>query len=218
LEETGYYTADLKYASEPKPVWVWSQGVHLWDERPKMPLPTPDELGVQLYFNLGRGAKGNLWFTFMKEAGDRYPATKKALQQYSRVIKLLGNDLLQSDPCMGNIVSPATVDVAPLISPDKMMVFITNTGYQINDSAYQWKDAKNITIKFKTPAWFSPVDAFEVSPRDGIKKISWTKKEEVITVSVKQLHMGMLLVFTANKNDKTQYEINFADLIKKENQ
>ena len=34
LEETGYYTRDLKVASEPKPIWVWSQGLFDWDERP----------------------------------------------------------------------------------------------------------------------------------------------------------------------------------------
>ncbi|MEY2905278.1 MAG: hypothetical protein RJA52_1294, partial [Bacteroidota bacterium] len=97
LEETGFYTKDLKYASEPKPIWVWTQGVHLWDERPKMPLPTPDELGAQLYFNLGQGAKGNLWFTFQEEAGTLFPQTKKALKEYSRIIRLTENELLASD-------------------------------------------------------------------------------------------------------------------------
>lgn len=27
LEETAYYTRDLKYAAEPKLIWVWTQGI-----------------------------------------------------------------------------------------------------------------------------------------------------------------------------------------------
>ncbi|MBN2309854.1 MAG: hypothetical protein JXR94_12845, partial [Candidatus Hydrogenedentes bacterium] len=35
LEETAYYTRDLKTACEPKPIWVWSQAIASWDERPR---------------------------------------------------------------------------------------------------------------------------------------------------------------------------------------
>ena len=89
LEETGIYTRDLKIASEPKPIWVWSQGLFDWDERPEQSVPTPEELGVQLVQNIGNGTKGILWFTFREGPGQQFPATKKAIQEWGRVIRLL---------------------------------------------------------------------------------------------------------------------------------
>ncbi len=214
LEETGYYTADLKYASEPKPIWVWTQGVHLWDERPKMPLPTPDELGAQLYFNLSRGAKGNLWFTFMEEAGLRFPATKKALQQYSRIVRLLEDALLSSDPYHGQSNSPEKIDVASLITPDQLITFITNTNYQISDSAYQWTKAKEVKVQIKLPSWFQALDGFELSPENGITSAKWEIKENMLELFLEELNMGQVFVFSRNKEIRVQYENKFLELLK----
>jgi hypothetical protein len=216
LEETGYYTADLKCASEPKPVWVWTQGLHLWSERPKMPLPTPDELGAQLYFNLGRGAKGNLWFTFMEKAGIRFPETKKALQQYSRVVKLLENDMLLSDPWHGNVAATDGIDVASLITPDKLILFAINTNYQINDSAYQWKPAENVKISLSVPEWFWPVEAFETNPQEGIKPADWKIQNKAIELNIKEVKMGSVYVFSMKKKSRESFESRFSGLLKHE--
>lgn len=216
LEETGYYTADLKYASEPKPIWVWTQGVHLWDERPKMPLPTPDELGAQLYFNLGRGAKGNLWFTFLEEAGARFPATKKALQQYSRVVALLQDDLLASDPCHGEITAPEKTDVAALITADKLILFITNTDYQISDSAYQWTSRKKVRVQVKIPHWFTARDGFEVSPESGIRAANWKMPGGVVELTLDELKMGRVFVFATGKEARGNYAARFQEIINME--
>ena len=217
LEETGYYTADLKYASEPKPVWTWTQGAHLWDERPKMPLPTPDELGAQLYFNLGRGAKGNLWFTFLEEAGARYPATKKALQQYGRIVRLLEQDMLLSDPWHGRVSGPGGVDVASLVTPDKLVVFVVNTDYRISDSAYQWKTARNVKIDIAVPGWFTAADGFDIDPSAGIMPLQWNLKNRSITVTIDELKMGKVLLFTANRASRKRFEAQFAALVRIEN-
>jgi hypothetical protein len=213
LEETGYYTADLKYASEPKPMWVWSQGVHLWDERPKMPLPSPDELGAQLYFNLGRGAKGNLWFTFMQEAGEKYPATKSALQHYSRVVRLLELDLLRSDPWHGTVQTNATIDVACLLTPDKAIYFITNTDYMIHDSAYQWKTQNKVKLKVSLPPWFQASDGFEIHPIKGILPVSWSNKHPYIDLELEALSMGSVIVVAKDKQTKASYEEKFKSLL-----
>jgi hypothetical protein len=217
LEETGYYTADLKYASEPKPIWVWTQGVHLWDERPKMPLPTPDELGAQLYFNLSRGAKGNLWFTFMDEAGKRFPATKNALQQYSRVIKLLENDLLTSDPYHGEVKAPEKVDVASLITTDKLIVFVINTNYQLSDSAYQWTNAKKVQVKVNAPEWFKAIDGFEVTPHSGIEGNKWIMNDNIIEFALDDLKMGRVFVFSTKKDTRKSYQSLYSAITAKEN-
>lgn len=213
LEETGYYTADLKYASEPKPIWAWTQGVHLWDERPKLPLPSPDELGAQLYFNLGRGAKGNLWFTFLEEAGQRYPDTKQALQQYSRIVRVLENDLLLSDPYHTKIIAPPGIDVAPLITPDRLIVFVCNTNYTIRDTAYLWTKARNVSISIKVPTWFEAADGFVLDPAKGIGELAWEGTQNTLSIHLPDIHMGTVLIFTREKKGASSYRNAFRQRI-----
>ncbi len=68
IELAGTYTEDLRLNCEPLPFWVWAQGAHRWDERVWVngelgrSCPTPEEIRTQLWFQLGRGAKGVLWF------------------------------------------------------------------------------------------------------------------------------------------------------------
>jgi len=216
LEETGYYTADLKYASEPKPVWVWTQGIHLWDERPKMPLPTPEELGAQLYFNLSRGAKGNLWFTFLEEAGTRFPASKRAMQHYSRLIRLLEKDILLSDPLHGKITAPEKVDVASLITQNKLIVFVTNKNYQISDAAYQWTPMPKMKVRVTLPAWFHANEGFEIIPEKGMKSVNWKMQHNSIDIDIDELKMGRVYVFSIDKDTQKQYERRFAEIITNE--
>ncbi len=68
LELAATYTEDLRFNCEPLPFWVWAQGAHMWDERIWInnalgrACPTPEEIRVQLWLQLSRGAKGVLWF------------------------------------------------------------------------------------------------------------------------------------------------------------
>jgi hypothetical protein len=181
-----------------------------------MPLPTPDELGAQLYFNLGRGAKGNLWFTFLEEAGMRYPATKKALQQYGRIVRLLEHDLLLSDPWHGKVSAPAGIDVAGLITPDKLLVFVVNTNYRISDSAYQWTSARQVQVDISVPAWFSATDAFGIDPASGIVPVSWKRENRSITVTMDALAMGKVLVFSTDRDTRKSFTQRFGQLLRVE--
>ncbi len=73
LELAGDYTSDLRQNSFPRPIWVWAQGIHTWDERVWVneelgrAVPTPEETRVQLWFQLSRGAKGVMWFRTLPE-------------------------------------------------------------------------------------------------------------------------------------------------------
>lgn len=73
LELAATYTEDLRFNCEPLPFWVWAQGAHMWDERVWVDgalgraCPTPDEIRVQLWLQLSRGAKGVLWFIGFNE-------------------------------------------------------------------------------------------------------------------------------------------------------
>lgn len=79
LELAASYTEDLRFNCEPLPFWVWAQGAHMWDERVWIDgalgrsCPTPEEIRVQLWLQLSRGAKGVLWFIgFDEEEFRRY--------------------------------------------------------------------------------------------------------------------------------------------------
>ncbi|MEJ5250830.1 MAG: hypothetical protein HPY54_00700 [Chthonomonadetes bacterium] len=73
LELAGEYTSDLRANSLCRPIWVWAQGIHTWDERVWVDnelgraVPTPEEARVQLWFQLSRGAKGVMWFRTLPE-------------------------------------------------------------------------------------------------------------------------------------------------------
>ncbi len=92
LELAGTYTEDLRANCEPLPFWVWAQGAHTWDERVWVDgqlgraCPTPEEIRTQLWFQLGRGAKGVLWFIGFDEAAfRRYYTRAEDLPQFKHL-------------------------------------------------------------------------------------------------------------------------------------
>ncbi len=175
LEETAYYTRDLKLASEPKPIWVWSQAIADWSERPKRPVPTPEELGAQLVLNLGRGAKGILWFNHDEKVAKKYPELEREMQGWGRVMSLLKEYLLSSEPINFDNSAPENVDIAPLIGRDFAILCITNLDYDIHPEAYLFRAKQNIKISIKLPIQVQSV--FEVRPQ-GVNELKLEKGRE----------------------------------------
>jgi len=184
LEETAYYTRDLKIASEPKPIWIWSQAIADWGERPKRPVPTPEELGAQLVLNLGRGAKGILWFNHEKHIAEKYPELERAMQGWGRVMALLRNYFLSSEPVNFNGTIPQNVDIAPLQGRDFMILCITNLDYEIHPEAYPFKEKKDLKISINIP--FQGQSLFEIRPQ-GITelKANWGKETSFVLPELK---------------------------------
>jgi len=169
LEETGYYTRDLRLAAFPKPIWVWSQGLFNWNERPKQQVPTPKELTYQLLSNLGNGAKGILWFTIKESKGKEYPDTYLAMQQCGRIMEMLKEDLLQSEPLQCRVEVDNKLLIHPLISKDKLILIVLNTDYSIDPEAYQWKAMQSADLSLQIPSWFNVGLAYELIPEKGVK-------------------------------------------------
>ena len=215
LEETAYYTCDLKYASYPKPIWVWSQGIFNWDERPKRPVPTPDELAAQLMLNLGRGAKGILWFTFKKSVGEKYPDLRKAIQGWGRVMELLRDDWLGSEPINADVQAPENIDVAVLAGWDKLIVIVFNQDYEIHDQAYPWKAASNLSISLNAPSWIKPRALLEVSP-DGISNCQFITNNNRLTITIDNLHVTRTFVFVNKPTAQQDLRQKFAEIVKSE--
>lgn len=69
LEKVAAHTEALRLSCEPSPFWAWIWGAHPQDERAWVAgalgraCPTPEEIRVQLWLQLSRGAKGVLWHT-----------------------------------------------------------------------------------------------------------------------------------------------------------
>jgi hypothetical protein len=215
LEETAYYTRDLKYASYPKPIWVWSQGIFNWDERPKRPVPTPDELAAQLMLNLGRGAKGILWFTFKKSVGEKYPDLRKAIQGWGRVMELLRDDWLGSEPINADVQAPENIDVAVLTGWDKLIVIVFNQDYEIHDQAYPWKAASNLSISFNAPSWIKPNALLEISP-DGISNHQFITNNNRLTIPIDNLHVTRTFVFVNKPTAQQDLRQKFTEIVKSE--
>jgi len=145
----------------------------------------------------------------MEEAGQRYPATKQALQQYSRIVRVLENDLLLSDPYHTYITAPSGIDVAPLITPDRLIVFVCNTNYTIRDTAYLWTKAQNINLSIKVPNWFEASDGFILDPASGVGELQWVQTNHTLSLQLPELRMGTILVFTREKEGAQKYRDAF---------
>ena len=215
VEETAYYTRDLKAASEPKPIWIWTQGIASWEERPKRPVPTPDELAAQLLLNVGRGAKGILWFNFELDVGEKYPDTMEAIRRWGRVLRLVRDDLLAAEPIEADVTAPGKIDVAPLASWDKLILAVANLDYEIHDTAYPWTTAKDVKISLDLPEWIHPATALAVEP-DGITRVPYEVNEQRVQLDLGDLHVCRLIVLANDAQTEQAYKAHYQQILEDE--
>jgi len=193
LEETAFYTRDLKAASEPKPIWIWSQGIASWSQRPKRPVPTPAELAAQLMLNLGRGAKGILWFNYDHNVAEKYPDTREAMRLWGRVLRLTRDDFLSSEPYVGGVDAPDKIDVAPLVSWDRALLCVTNLDYEIDAEAYPFRTKEDVRVSVRLPEWIRPEAALLVAP-DGVSPLPFKTTRKGAELALGDLEVCKLVV------------------------
>lgn len=215
LEETGYYTRDLKLASEPKPIWIWTQGIAGWNERPKRPVPTPDEAAAQLLLNLGRGAKGILWFNFDVKVAERYTDLRDAVRDWGRVLEVTRDDLLGSEPVDSAVLAakgPENLDVAALASWDKLIVPLVNLDYDLDPAAYRWRPIDRATLSLSLPSWLRPKSAVWLDPA-GPTAAEFQVQGNRVELSAVDVSACRLLVLSAQADALAGYQRRFAELI-----
>ncbi len=215
LEETAYYTRDLKAACEPKPIWVWSQAIANWEERPLRPLPTPEELAAQLVYNLGRGAKGILWFNYDHDVAEKYPEVRDAMRDWGRVMRMIREDLLASDPVQLHSEAPKKVDVATLATRDKVFVFVSNQDYEIDKQAYPFHTQRNVTVHLDLPDWVAPKAALEVSP-DGVAELPCEMSRSGARLTLNELHVARVFVLANDAESRSSYETEYQQALSDE--
>lgn len=204
LEETGYYTRDLKRASEPKPIWVWSQAIATWSERPRRPLPTPNELAMQLVQNLGRGAKGIIWFNYEDEVARKYPDVLAAMGAWGRVMCVTRNDFLASEPYEADPKAPDKLDVAALATVDKLILCLSNSDYDIHPEAYPFRTQKDVKLSLHIPSWIRPKCALEVGP-DGVVPLEFKATKGKVRVSAGDIEAAKVIVLANDQNCEPEY-------------
>ena len=198
LEEKAIYTEDLKAASEPKPIWIWSQAIATWEQRPKHPVPTPDELAAQLLLNLGRGAKGIIWFNYEHEVGEKFPDTRQAVQEWGRVMRLTRANFLGSEPYDARVEAPEKLEVATLASWDSAILCITNLDYEIHPEAYPFRLRENVRVQFTLPSWIDPKCAVAVEP-GGVRDVPFKRRGNRATIEAGDIKVGALILLSNNE-------------------
>lgn len=215
LEETGYYTRDLRRASEPKPIWIWSQAIADWGQRPKRPVPTPDELAAQLVLNLGEGAKGILWFNYSEKLAEKWPDAIEAMRGWGRVMRVLREDFLASEPGIYDKVTPDQVEVAPLITRDKMILCVTNLDYEIHPEAYPWVEKRDVALALSLPRWIAPAAAAIVAP-EGITPLSLAAADGTARLTLPRLGACAIVVLSNDAAAPANLAAAHADAVAQE--
>ena len=212
LEETGLYTRDLKEASEPKPIWVWTQGIADWDERPKRYSPTPNEIAAQLMLNIGRGAKGIIWFNWSDKAAEDYPESVEAYRDWGRVMRCIRPDLLKSDPIHLDFKGPDKLDVAPLVTHNTLILCITNTDYEIHPEAYPFTAKEDVQLEVELPAWLEDVQAYSITA-DGLLDHEITIVDGKAQLALGDIEAARMIVLTADESVRARHAAEHAQSI-----
>ncbi len=217
LEETGYYTRDLKYAAEPKPIWVWSQAIDGWDERPQRPVPTPSELLAQLMFNLGQGAKGIIWFNYNLDIAERFPDTEQAMREWGRVMKVTRHDWLGSEKLDAKIEGPDKLDKVALATWDGVIAVLTNSDYELDPAAYKFSAHEDVTVAVPLPAWVEPNAVFAVDP-EGIQPLPYEAQEGAVSIEAGRIETARLILIKNDADAAKGYAAAHAEAIAWEKQ
>lgn len=212
LEETGYYTRDLKLAAYPKPIWVWSQGLFNWDERPKQQVPSARELSYQLFSNIGNGAKGILWFTIKENKAKQYPESYLAMQQCGRILEMLKIDLLEGDPLQTTVESNSKFLFHPIISKDKLVLIVLNRDYTIDPVAYQWNAKQNVAVNIRIPSWLSLKWAYELIPEKGVDNVDFLLKDNRLNFTISDIEAYKIYVFDTKYVEISQLQAEYDQL------
>ena len=222
LELAGTYTEDLRANCEPLPFWAWAQGAHPWEERVWVDgqlgraCPTPEEIRVQLWLQLARGAKGVLWFTgFREELFQKQYTQSKALPDSVReeaipILLQQGREAFEEQTRLNRFLEPIkpallatewqpnAVRIIEATRPERLdgnllvgesiaLVWLTNLDYTRHPQGYQFRLQQNLRCEVRLPRWLRPMSARFVAPLAGAAPVDFTLTGRTLTFGVESL-------------------------------
>ena len=208
LEETAYYTHDLKYASEPKPIWVWTQGIADWGGRPQRQVPTPNEIAAQLTFNLGRGAKGIIWFNYEQDIAEKYPDAVEAMRHWGRVMRMTRNDFLAAEPLAEIPAAPDGLDAIALAHWDGMLIVLTNTNYELDPKAYPFTPHDDVEVRVVLPSWIEPKAAAALTP-EGVDELGLRIENDEAVINVGDIEAAKIIALVNDPSKLDTYRAEY---------
>ncbi|GBC92562.1 hypothetical protein HRbin15_01032 [bacterium HR15] len=231
LELAATYTEDLRANCEPLPFWVWAQGAHPWDERVWVEgqlgraCPTPEEIRVQLWLQLGRGAKGVLWFTtFLEEPFRRYymqrlrplPESERSRTveqlvahgreayeeqtRLNRFLKTVREWLLRMEwagrATVEQATEPKRLDASLLLGEHEAALWLTNLAYEMHPQGYRFREQRAIRARIPLPRWWKPRRALWIDPTTQ-REIPFQRVAEGVVIAIDTLpeHVGSAWLF-----------------------
>jgi len=176
IEFAGYYTLAAKRAAEPRPIIIWTQGLfngfQIGDKT--MRCNTPAEIRSQWYQNLGWGAKVMLYYHFLQEHDPICPEEPE--QEMGLLVRETDqfSDLIGIGEMTGNTAFAWSyddqVDVVTTISPDGLVLVVSNLDYDLNLIApYRWHEKTNVEIFVDPPEGFEPYAAWSPEGEEAIE-------------------------------------------------
>ncbi len=201
IEFAGYYTLVAKRAAEPRPIINWSQGIDNAFEINGIQFRcnTPEEIRSQWYQNVGWGAKALPYYHFLQEHDAACPeepeqemgVLSKETDQFS--------DLLGIGEMAGNTAfawsEDQQVDVVTTISPDGLVLIVSNLDYDLNILIpFEWREKTNVEIVIDPPAGFEPQSAWSPEGEDAVPLEIVKQSGGFYTVTIPSLPVARALI------------------------
>ena len=164
--------------------------------------------------NLGRGAKGILWFNHSRDLAEKWPDAIAAMTQWGRVMTVLREDFLDADVWAAAVNAPEGVDVAPLLGRDKLLLVLTNTRYEIHPEAYPFQafDATPLSLDWAKAAPAAVVRVGET----GVADLPFSLDNGRLTIEAGALEAAGVVVVLQDGATAQAYRDAYAAALAKE--
>jgi hypothetical protein len=219
VREAIEYTDQLKFNTEPKRMYSWSQlAGSVWGS-----LQAEDYIvNFQFWSHVSSGAKGIHYFVAQPGTKANYPQQWNEAIHSTKQLNTIKNLCLFGESWNGVKVNSGAVVARALISEDAMVVVLKNNSIDYtltNIFAHDWASSISpvaFDIEFTIPTWVS-LDQFYEATSEGKKGITGLTPISGRTYRIVGNIYGKSLTFVMGKNDNqapaTPTGLNFADVI-----
>ncbi len=191
LETIGEMTRSLRELNRPRPIAYWSQGAHYdWDRYGgrRRTSPTPDELRAQAYHALANRITSLYWFNLSLKSLVKFPDLIEPITRVGREIRMLDDYYLEGDAVSHERVlrdGKPDWDLDVVAGLRGALLFALDLAYEPdpNEKVFKFGLPRDVTFRFRLPAYVSPVvEVFRVDA-DGTTKVQYVIQDRILVIS-----------------------------------